>query len=381
MEQIKSVNLPLAGRIQHGEKQTNGKKQKVIDYGYFIAKVKDNTLSFLKNRFNEKYPQSQMLHIRFFTENPLSIRNARYNQSGLVCYCGYNQNDGKQKVEGRWHPIKCFPECQYKISEEGRRPACSYEGNLKFLLPDISNDRIWTMKITGYTSIFRLNEYIEFQKYLGNSIIGDYYLFLKKETQTNREGKSFENFILDIVRREEVDSNNSNQKQEQVSTNAQKIVDKPIQNSKTKENISAKTDKKVSELVINTVNVPNNNKDTVEKKVATTNTVTVTENETNDVKTQNSQHTTDDPFKNYYVLVESFERELQKDGKPTKYQFATFVDQDNKTIDAVISPKFVNELSKCDTGTTVILDIQAAGKLIIANDIKFVQKCPKNIAA
>ena len=158
-------------------------------------------------------------------------------------------------------------------------------------------------------------------------------------------------------------------------------MDKPISNSKLKENISAKTDKKVSELVINTVNVPNNNKDTVEKKVATTNTVTVTENKTNDVKTQNSQHTTDDPFKNYYVLVESFERELQKDGKPTKYQFATFVDQDNKTKDAVISPKFINELSECDTGTTVILDIQTAGKLIIANDIKFVQKCPKNIAA
>lgn len=381
MEQIKSVNLPLAGRIQHGEKQTNGKKQKVIDYGYFIAKVKDNTLSFLKNRFNEKYPQSQMLHIRFFTENPLSIRNARYNQSGLVCYCGYNQNDGKQKVEGRWNSIKCSPECQYKISEEGRMPACSYEGNLKFLLPDISNDRIWTMKITGYTSIFRLKEYIEFQKYLGNSIIGDYYLFLKKETQTNREGKSFENFILDIVRKEEVDSNISNQKQEQVSTNTQKNVDKPIQNSKLKENISAKTDKKVSELVVNTANVSNNNKDTVEKKVVTTNTVTVTENKTNDVKTQNSQHANDDPFKNYYVLVESFERELQKDGKPTKYQFATFVDQNNKTIDAVISPKFVNELSECDTGTTVILDIQTAGKLIIANDIKFVQKCPKNIAA
>ena len=381
MKQTINMNLPLAGRIQHGEKQTNGKKQKIVDYGYFIAKVKDETLSFLKNRFNEKYPQSKMLHIRFFTENPLIIRNARYNQSGLVCYCGYNQSEGKQKNEGKWTPIKCSEECQYRIAEENKRPACSCEGNLKFLLPDISMDRIWTMKITGYTSIFRLKEYIEFQKYLGNSIIGDYYLFLKKETQTNRESKSFENFILDIVRKEEVDSNSSNQKQEQVSTNTQKIVDKPIQNSKPKENISAKTDKKVSEPVINTVNVPNNNKDTVEKKVATTNAVTVTENKTNDVKTQNSQHTTDDPFKNYYVLVESFERELQKDGKPTKYQFATFVDQDNKTIDAVISPKFINELSECDTGTTVILDIQTAGKLIIANDIKFVQKCPKNIAA
>lgn len=37
------------------------------------------------------------------------------------------------------------------------------------------------MKITGYTSIFRLKEYIEFQKYLGHPIIGDYYLFLKKK--------------------------------------------------------------------------------------------------------------------------------------------------------------------------------------------------------
>ena len=154
-----------------GEKQINGRKQKVVDHGYFIAKVKDETLSFLRNRFNEKYPQSQMLHIKFFTEDPLSIRNARYNQSGLVCYCNYDQNKGKQKVEGKWTPVECSAQCQYRIAEEGKRPACSYEGNLKFLLPDISQDRIWTMKITGYTSIFRLKEYIEFQKYLGHPII------------------------------------------------------------------------------------------------------------------------------------------------------------------------------------------------------------------
>ena len=79
----------LPAEYNTGEKQMNGRKQKVIDYGYFIAKVKDETLSFLRNRFNEKYPQSQMLHIKFFTEDPLSIRNARYNQSGLVCYCNY----------------------------------------------------------------------------------------------------------------------------------------------------------------------------------------------------------------------------------------------------------------------------------------------------
>ncbi len=348
----------------------NGRKQKVVDHGYFIAKVKDETLSFLKNRFNEKYPKSQMLHIKFFTEDPLSIRNARYNQSGLVCYCNYNQNNGKQKVEGKWNSVECTENCQYRIAEEGKRPACSYEGNLKFLLPDISQDRIWTMKITGYTSIFRLKEYIAFQKYLGHPIIGDYYLFLKKETQTNRDGKTFENFILDIIREEEFDSNNYIKKQKEVSTNISNNVDNHIQNPKQSENISTKADS------------TNNSTD---NKIVQNNELSVIENknskESNTSQISNSQNNAEDKFKNYYVLVESYEKELQKDGKPTKYQFATFVDQYNKTVDAVISPKFIKELIQCDTGTTVILDLKTAGKLTIANDIKFVQKCPKNVAA
>ena len=363
--------MPVA--YNTGEKQINGRKQQVVDHGYFIAKVKDETLSFLRNRFNEKYPQSQMLHIKFFTEDPLSIRNARYNQSGLVCYCNYDQNKGKQKVEGKWTPVECSAQCQYRIAEEGKRPACSYEGNLKFLLPDISQDRIWTMKITGYTSIFRLKEYIEFQKYLGHPIIGDYYLFLKKETQTNKDGKTFENFILDIIRKEEFDSNNSTKKQEQVSTNVSNNVDNPIQTPKQSENISAKANKAT------------NNTDKADKKTTPNVKSSAIENKNtqkpNTTPVTNSQNNAEDPFKNYYVLVESYEKELQKDGRPTKYQFATFVDQYNKTIDAVIAPQFIEEFSQCDTGTTVILDLKTAGKLIIANDIKFVQKCPKNVAA
>lgn len=363
MEQTRSFNLPIAGRIQHGEKQMNGKKQKVVDYGYFIAKVKDETLSFLQNRFNEKYPQSRMLHIKFFTEDPLSIRSARYNQSGLVCYCNYNQNEGKQKVEGKWTPVDCSSECQHRIAEEGKRPACSYEGNLKFLLPDISQDRIWTMKITGYTSIFRLKAYIEFQKYLGNSIIGDYYLFLKKETQTNKSGKTFENFILDIIQKEEFDSSNFIEKREQVSTTVSNNVDISVKKSEQNEIISTKS-----------VQTLNNKSNADEKNISNSKSSVTGSNTT-------LQNTVEDPFKNYYILVESYEKELQKDGKPTKYLFATFVDQHDKTIDAVIAPQFIEELSHCDTGTTVILDLKKAGNSIIANDIKFVQKCLKNVAA
>ena len=351
----------------------NGRKQKVVDHGYFIAKVKDETLSFLRNRFNERYPQSQMLHIKFFTEDPLSIRNARYNQSGLVCYCNYDKIEGKQKIEGKWTPVECSAQCQYRIAEEGKRPACSYEGNLKFLLPDISQDRIWTMKITGYTSIFRLKEYIELQKHLGNSVIGDYYLFLKKETQTNKEGKTFENFILDIIRKEEFDSNNSTKKQEQVSTNISNNVNNPIQTPTQSENISTKADKTAN-------NTDNSNKNVTQSiKSSAVKNKNAQKYDTAPIST--SQDNAEDPFKNYYVLVESYEKELQKDGKPTKYQFGTFVDQNDVTIDAVIAPQFIKEFSQCDTGTTVILDLKTAGKLVIANDIKFVQKCPKNVAA
>ena len=142
---------------------------------------------------------------------------------------------------------------------------------------------------------------------------------------------------------------------------------------KQSENISAKANKAT------------NNTDKADKKTTPNVKSSAIENKNtqkpNTTPVTNSQNNAEDPFKNYYVLVESYEKELQKDGRPTKYQFATFVDQYNKTIDAVIAPQFIQEFSQCDTGTTVILDLKTAGKLIIANDIKFVQKCPKNVAA
>lgn len=380
MEQARSMNLPLAGRIQHGEKQINGQKQKVIDYGYFIAKVKEERLSFLKNKFDKKYHQSQIIHIKFFTETPLLIRYARYNQSGLVCYCGYNQNEGKQRIDGKWTPIKCSEECQYRVAKENKRPSCSCEGNLKFLLPDISMDRIWTMKITGYTSIFRLKEYIEFQKYLGNSIIGDYYLFLKKEIQTNREGKSFENFILDIVRKEDFDSNNFNETQKQLFSSALNYAYDSVPESKALESSPIKIASNKVENICNTLNDTN-----IYKKQTNTDVVSTvqTEKKVDKPNTSSSISNSDEnnPFKNYYVLVESYEKELTKDGKLTKYQFATFEDQYNNIVDAMIAPQFIKELSECDVGTIVQLDLKTVGNNIITNNIKFIQKCKKNIVA
>ena len=41
-------------------------KKKVKELGYFIAKVRDNNLQFLINRFEEKLNKQSAITIRFF---------------------------------------------------------------------------------------------------------------------------------------------------------------------------------------------------------------------------------------------------------------------------------------------------------------------------
>ena len=55
MEQVARMNLPIVGRVQHGEKQIVDNKTKVKELGYFIAKIRNDNMNFLLNKFNEKY--------------------------------------------------------------------------------------------------------------------------------------------------------------------------------------------------------------------------------------------------------------------------------------------------------------------------------------
>ena len=40
MEQVTRTNLPIVGRIQHGEQQVVNQRKRVTELGYFIAKTK-----------------------------------------------------------------------------------------------------------------------------------------------------------------------------------------------------------------------------------------------------------------------------------------------------------------------------------------------------
>ena len=93
MENRTRMVLPIAGKIQHGEKRQN----KVVELKRFIAKTQNETMQFLADRFNEKYPNCNRLKIRIFDEEPLYTRYARYNQSGIACYCKETEELAKQK--------------------------------------------------------------------------------------------------------------------------------------------------------------------------------------------------------------------------------------------------------------------------------------------
>lgn len=380
MEQVTRTNLPLAGRIQHGEQQIINNKKKVKELGYFIAKSKNNNMNFLLNRFYEKHQKQNFLNIQFFDETPLTIKKIRYNQSGAVCYCMTGTSKGKQKISNKWQDIECNSNCKYCIKQEGSsKPACNYEGTLKFLLPDISTDRIWIMKITGQQSISNLEEYINFQKYLGNPLIGTYTIFLNQIEQTNSEGKKFNNIVLDIVKAEDFNSNNVsfsqiNTKNSSLSTDNVQTVDNSNQNQdKTQfENNATKETSKTNK----------NSKNNTQKATQADNTNAVTNSETTTENLQSEQSKiTDGTYKEHCFLYDKEYKTFKKNGNETEYLIAKVTDINDKLTNVVISPEFRTEIEDCDIGTELIIEFKNFKGNIISKNIEILRKIPKKIVA
>lgn len=360
MEQTKYANLPVIGRVQHGERVDNGKGAiKTKELGHFIAKIQDDFMKMYLERFDELFKGKKSLEIEFFNEEPLSMKYARYNQSGEVCYCSVNSNIAKQKVKNGWQELECNSNCQYRQKNEQGKQACNRIGWLKFLIPSICNDRIWLMKITSQTSLDRLKDYFALQKLQGNQIKGHYILFLKQEEHLNFLGKTFNNYVLDILKKD--------------SFNSKQEIPQTIQ--------------KPSEL--STTNAKTVNNDVTKKSELTAKSKTNTQKE-NVTKPENKRTTKNvEPIKTIenpdiakcYVLIGTHTENILKDGKPKEYFIGEFHDMDDNPVDIIIKPEFINNLSESDLGTIVEIDIQEFKERKIAMDIKYVQRVIKNIAA
>ena len=345
--------------------------------------MKDDNLQFLLNRFEEKIGKRTAITVRFFDEDPYTVKQIRYNQGGTACYCMEGETQAKQKVKNKWTQIECKAECQYREKTGQGRPMCNEEGVLKFMMPDICKDKIWYMIIKSKTAIEKLREYINFQKQIGNSLIGDYVIFLK-EVEHIVEDKKYKNKIVDIIRKEDFISNNqtllfneeSPQNQKQLSTNKSQNVNNTTEKSN---NIESKTEVIQDEVVENKIEQV----ETTEKKKA--NKTTKNKKEENKEKEKDSAKQEDTDMSSKYdkchMLIDTETKILMKDGKPTEYLFANFVDTQDKTYNVIIPPQFAEELKKCELGTAVILDLQTKGDKTFTNKIEYIEKCIKNVAA
>lgn len=343
--------IPIAGSIKHGAKQCKEGKERPVELGYFVAQVHDNAMEHLAEKFNNLYKESKELNIYFQDENPYLEKRVRSNQGGTVCYCLLDQAKCKEKIGKQWFEKNCSEGCEHRTASKGKKPACLIEGTLKFMIPEISSDRIWCLKTKSYYSRQNIKNYINFQKHLNNSLIGNYKLFLRPKEDTI-DGKTFNNFVLDIVKIEDFISNS--------------ISNQEITNATTPNNTQvAKTQLK-------------------EKKPKTTNKTTIstkliTSKEEPDVisieipKSEKNKPTEDD-LKRYYVLIGTKNVTLNKKGKPTKYLEAKLCDKDSKEISVIIHPKYAKDMALCELGSQFLMDIEKFGQRLIVNNCEYIIK-------
>lgn len=346
--------------MQHGEKvpTTNG-GTRAKELGHFIAKIQQEYMKRYLEEFDKQYKGKKYIEIEFCNDEPLTKKYVRYNQSGEVCSCFEGNTTANQKTKNGVQQVECGPECQYRQKNEQGKTACNRIGWLKFFIPSICNDRIWLMRITGQTSINRLDSYINLQKAQGNSLKGRYILFLKQEEQTSQiTGQSFNNYILDILKKEDFESS---KKISQTQKNSNELSTTNTQN------VNNKVEKQ-------------ENKTTTKK---TTKSKTKKSEEKQETQPQETQiKNTNDDLNNCYALLRTFNDTLtSKNGEKKQYLIAEVADMDDKVSNIVIRPEYANELLECDLGTAIKLDIKEIADRKFAMKLEFIEKRLKNIAA
>lgn len=328
-----------------------------------------------KKKFDEIYQKKQSIKIRIFDENPLTKKYVRFNQGGTVCHCMEGSNIAKQKVKDGYKNIECnLSTCQYRQKNEQGKSACNRIAWLKFLMPEISTDRIFLMRITGQTSIDRLDEYFNFQKLQGNSIKNDYTLYLKQEEQTNIFAKSFNNYVLDILNDSEfkkLDNSLTSEIEIQNTSKTASVEDKNVENqekSSALQNIS-KTSKITTKEEIKT------------KKASDTKTTKSTISVKKDTKSKvtkesdNSAKTTQS-IQPYALLSTHNGKIFDKD-----YLIGEFSDMNDKISEIAIHPNYASEIINCDLGTMVNLEVSEIRGKKFATKLDFIEKVLKKEVA
>lgn len=391
MKETRNFKLPIIGRVQHGEQifNDNGKKQ-VKEYKYFIAKVKEPNMQHYLEKFNKLIKGKKSIDIQFLDDNPLTVRYERNNQGGRACYCMENEETGKQKVKNLWQPIKCTADCEYRQKDANGKKACNRIAWLKFFIPEISTDRLWLMKITSQEAIDNLEGYIAMQKLQGNSLKGIYTIFLYDAEQTDWQGKTHNNCLVDLVEKNIGTQNvipqvSQNIEQPQNIQAEVKEIENPtktvITETKQAETIPLKSKATAKETKKSTTRKSTSKTvaESTSKKAEKEEAKPVSENNSKDVSTAENlqpKETTGD-----YALISTTEEIVKTSKGEKKYVLGEFADMEDKMHYIYVKPEFATELMQCDLGTMVHLTVQERANKKFALELTYLVKCIKKQVA
>ena len=354
--ETKYANFPIAGCLKHGIQENNRPRE----LGYFIAKIQENAMQHLQQKFNQLYNEQKEVIIYFFSEDAYTIKKVKRNQSGTSCYCLNNSTKAKEKVNKKWIEKECLKECEFRQSKNNQKPMCQDEITLRFLIPNISKDRVWIFQSRSYHTINNIKSYIELQKLLGNSIQGYYKLFLSQKV-SEKDGNKFTNYVVDIVKIEESDLKpQTNNVETPVSNTITSIPQEKTKETKTqaKTNTTEKTKTK-----------PKNN----------TKTQTTIQSKQKNTKQEDTIVPTEENINKYYILLDTGTVELTKKGQKVKYTTGKFVNNDNRELEILFTPNFADEIAQCNLGSQFLLDTQKIGGRIYATTCQTIQKQLKEV--
>lgn len=338
-------------------------------------------------KFNEQYKGKTSIEIEFFNEEPLTMKYARYNQSGEACSCMVGSNQANHKTKNGWQQVQCDTyNCEHRKKNEYGKSACNRIGWLKFIIPSICKDRIFLMRITGQTSLNRLDGYFNLQKAQGYSIKGKYILFLKQEEQSNSLGKTFNNYVLDILKNEDFNSEKSIPKP--IEKNDQNMNNQVVNNTfsskvnefKEEKNISNNdivknvTENESNKTVAKNVSSKENSKKSTNSKSKKTLKTPIEEQQVTEKEEKITEK--EDELKNCYALLSTFYENISD----KQYLIGEFADMKDNICNIVVRPEDAIELAKCDLGTFVRLDVSEIKGRKFAMKLEFIEKTLKKVA-
>lgn len=374
-------------------------KTRVKDYGYFIAKIQESNMQQYLNKFDELIKGKTTLDIQLLEKDTFTIKRVRYNQGGAACYCMNGEDTGRIKEKNLWKPTPCNSSCIYLQKDANGKTACKRIAWLKFFIPKISMDRIWLMRITGQQSIDNIDAYLQLQQLQGNSLNNLFTLFLTQKEQTNFLGKTFNNYVLDIVKKgdfisepqisqtnriqKDLSTKNTQNVNNNVEKEAQNTVAKPITTQKSNtvikkaEDIKPKENtKQIQNEATNVIGVKETTKPKKQTKSKTKNAEEKLKESTNE-KQQNTEN-----YDNYYVFESLSSETIKTKSGKKEYTIGKFYDMQDKQHNIIVKPEYVSELQNCELGTIVkFTEIKEIEGRKFALDLNFIQKMEKNIAA